>query len=99
MKKDKKDPVDPGTVAGTAAEARANALTGFGWATNAVKLNRAKAFVQQTTPGLTGQALEDAIRERYIELKGLLRGEGAAERTGKPRGVEVNMADNDGSKD
>lgn len=72
--------------------------SGFGWAVNLVKLNRAKAHVNATAPGLKGADFEDAVKERYIALGGLVSGE-APVRQGKSTAREENIAANDGSPD
>lgn len=49
----------------------------FGWALNPHKLDAAKKHVQTVNAAapLSGKELEDAVKERYIELKGPLPGE------------------------
>lgn len=71
----------------------------FSWAVNTVKLNRAKAWVNANseTP-LKGKELEAAVKERYIDTKGLLVSEKVARGT-KTNAVVQNMADDDGSTD
>lgn len=69
----------------------------FSWAHNASKLMRAKAYVNEQTPGLKGKEFETAVKERYLELKGLLSSE-APSRGGKPAGRVQNVADNDEDK-
>jgi len=78
----------------------ASQTANFGWAVNVVKLNRAKAYVSQTQPGLKGKELEGAVKERYVALKGLLA-ENAPQHLpkGKARGRVQNMAEDDGSND
>lgn len=80
-----------------AAAKVATSVADFSFAVNVVKLNRAKAFVNATTPGLKGKELEASVKSRYIALGGLLNGVKVA-RSGKG-GKEVNVADDDGSKD
>lgn len=70
----------------------------FGWAVNLVKLNRAKAQVKIMQPSLSGSDLESAVRARYEELGGLVRGDFRAP-MGKPKGQVENVADDDGSDD
>lgn len=94
-------------AAGTAAKVDAPAVIGqtpavpaaeaanYDFAVNVLKLNRARAWVNQnvaTLGVLKGADLTDAVRERYVQLGGLLRGEVRA-------GKVVNLADDDGSKD
>lgn len=73
----------------------------FSFAVNMVKLNRAKAYVQKLAPEAKGAEFSSLVRDRYIELGGLLVADkpimGA--RRGKMSGQVVNAADNDGSKD
>ncbi len=98
----KNAPLDPEKVAGavrkTQNEANAEVLANFDWATHAVKLNRAIAFVQERQPGLKGKEQEDAVKERYVALNGLLATEDTV-RVSKNGGKVVNVADDDGSKD
>lgn len=64
----------------------------YSFATNVVKLNRAKAYVAQSSPDLKGKALEAAVKERYVELKGLLAQD---KPTARRKNANVqNMADN-----
>ncbi len=94
---EKGDDLEP-KVREAAPAAKEDKTADFSFAVNAIKLNRAKAHVNATQPGLKGKALEDAVRERYIEIKGLLRGESVPAGR-KPRGPVQNMAEDDGSKD
>lgn len=93
------DPLEPEKVAETAAEKQASDLADYSWAVNAVKLNRAKAKVQQNpeTKALKGKAQEDAVKASYVSMNGLLKGDEPV-RAGKGGRVK-NMADDDGSKD
>lgn len=70
----------------------------YGWAVNVVKLNRAKAHVNLTTPGLKGKDLEAAVRTRYEELGGLTKDD-VTVRQPKAGAKEQNMAEDDGSPD
>ncbi len=98
----KKTPVKPEEVAAAAAksqnESNAAVLANFDWATNAVKLNRSIAFVQEHNPDLKGADREAAVKARYVALNGLLADVEVA-RASKSGGKVVNTADNDGSKD
>lgn len=98
---EEKEPTDPEAVAKTAAEVNAEALADFSWAVNALKLNRAKAFVQSgdDTKNLKGKAFENAVKDRYIALGGLLTEDKPVGRGGKRGGKVQNMADDDGSDD
>lgn len=82
----------------TQSEKNASAIADFSWAVNAVKLNRAKAHVQETSSGLKGKDFENAVKARYVELKGLLA-EDKPNRSGKNPGRVKNMADHDGTSD
>lgn len=68
--------------------ARPAALS-FEWALNPMKLGLATTHVDTVNPGLTGEARHDAIKARYIELKGRLPGEkrhkDGKHETGTPR--------------
>lgn len=89
---DEKKPVKPAEVAETSVR---NAQPDYSWAHNVVKLNRAKAHVRQTQPELKGKDLEVAVKERYTDLKGLLKADVSTKRTGKLAGPVENLADND----
>lgn len=82
----------------TQAQRNADAIAEFGWAVNAIKLNRAKAHVQEDTPSLKGKGFEEAVKARYLELGGLLS-ENKPVAGGKKGGRVQNMAPNDGSED
>lgn len=101
VKPEEKEPTDPAAVAATAAEVSAQALADFGWAVSSLKLNRAKAFVQSgdDTKNLKGKAFENAVKDRYIALGGLLTEDKPVGRAGKRGGKVQNMADDDGSDD
>lgn len=64
------------------------------WAVSSLKLNRAVAYVQVTSPGLKGAELEGAVKARYIALGGLLVDDKPVRGVGR-RGRVVNVADND----
>lgn len=72
------------------------AATGFAWAVNKAKLQRAIEHVKTTQKGLVGKEYADAVRERYEALGGLV---GGARRAAAGNPVEVNMAPNDGDND
>lgn len=95
---EKKAPVDPEQVAEIATAKRASTLADFSWAVNAYKLSRAKTYVQQNNPELKGKDFEAAVKDRYIELKGLLASEVPSRRGGKRAGRVQNVADNDEDK-
>lgn len=101
VKKAEKDPVEPEKVAETAAEAQAAVLADYSWSVNAVKLNRAKAHVQeqQSAAGkpLNGKELEDAVKARYVALGGLLTSDKQQQGGAKRGGRVQNMAADDGS--
>lgn len=72
------------------------------FAVNVVKLNRAKAYVQKMAPAAKGAEFAKLVKERYVELGGLLIEDKptAGPRNGKMvRGQVVNVAEDDGSKD
>lgn len=69
------------------------------FAVNAVKLNRAVAHVRASQPGLKGADFAAAVKERYVEIKGLLREDAQAIRAPKKGGRVENLADDDGSDD
>lgn len=71
----------------------------YEWAVNPLKLNRAVAFVQSQTPRPAGAAFNDAVKERYLALNGLLAEKKPTGRKGKGKGAVQNMADDDGSDD
>ncbi len=101
---EEKDP-NPG-VQGQAGELAAakNYTPDYQWAVNVVKLNRAKAYVRQQAIASgeekKGKDLEEAVKARYMEIKGLLK-EDEPNRLakGKKAGRIVNVAENDGSED
>lgn len=98
------DPAAPKGPAVTPAEqneqVQKEAKADFSFATNPIKLNRAIAYVRGVDASLKGKALEEAVKARYVELKGLLAQEkDQIDRKGKNEGKVVNVADNDGSKD
>lgn len=90
--------VKPEKVAAETEKKNAAALADFSWAVSLNKLTRAKAYVKSETPELKGKDLENAVKERYVALHGLLRNEQPI-RGKKIGGTVVNVADNDGSKD
>lgn len=97
MAKDaKKEPIDPAAVAEASAQKSVPGAE-FSFAANVVKLNRAKEYVRRTNPSLKGNDFVDAVKERYVEIKGLLNGQEAVRR--EKGGTVVNVADDDGSKD
>lgn len=72
----------------------------FDFAINVVKLNRAKAWVNQQatlngTVAPKGEAYVEAVQARYIALGGLLRGQQLAGKAPNPRNKKnvVNLAD------
>lgn len=79
-----------------AARAAENAPANFDWAFNVVKLNRAKAWVNANTPGLTGKELEKAVKARYALLGGLMANQKPVARA---KGNTVNLSADDGSDD
>lgn len=90
----------PGSPAQAPAVAQPKPLMSFDWAVNVIKLNRAIAFVQAGKKGLTGAALEEAVKERYAESGGLLAEDAPAPKgKKKAAGKVVNMAPDDGSED
>lgn len=70
-------------------------LATFDFAVNVVKLNRAKAYVNANTPGLKGKDLVEAVKERYVELGGLLSGDKPTGKAPKGKKNVVNLADED----
>lgn len=76
----------------------ANEPLDFSWAANIVKLNRAKAHVRGTLGNLKGKQFEEAVKERYLEIAGLLVSDKPL-RGVKRAGAVQNMAENDGSPD
>lgn len=70
----------------------------YQWAVNVVKLNRAIAYVRTESPTLKAADLEDAVKERYVQLGGLLK-EDKTERVAKKGGKVENVAPDDGSAD
>lgn len=50
-------------------------VVSYEWALNPVKLGHATTFVDNNTSGLSAEERHDAIKARYIELKGRLPGE------------------------
>lgn len=50
-------------------------VVSYEWALNPVKLGHATTFVDNNTSGLGAEERHDAIKARYIELKGRLPGE------------------------
>jgi hypothetical protein len=71
------------------------------FAVNAVKLNRAKAHVQKMAPTAKGAEFAALVKERYVEIGGLLNADKpvGGTRRAKMTGRVVNLSDNDGSKD
>lgn len=70
----------------------------FSFAVNVNKLNRAKAYVQQqqvlaAKPALKGKELQEAVKDRYAELGGLLVED--KPNRGRRTGRVQNLADND----
>lgn len=80
------------------APAQAAAVNPADWAQNALKLNRAIAWVSQTHPELKGDEKNAAVKERYVAIGGLLKKDNPGV-AAKGRGSEVNMADHDGTPD
>lgn len=75
----------------------------FTFAVNQNKLLRAKVWVKQQadlnkTEVPTGDAFVTAVKERYQDMGGLLRGYENKNRTPKKGGKVVNIAPDDGSK-
>lgn len=77
-------------------------LATFDFAVNVVKLNRAKAYVNQqaslnNTPAPKGKELVEAVKARYIELGGLLVDQQLAGKAPSPKSKKnvVNLADED----
>lgn len=91
-----KEAADKKAVADAAENAKQNAPADFGWAFNVVKLNRAKAWVNATTPGLSGKELEKAVKARYVLIGGLLADQKPVR---APKGNVVNLGADDGSDD
>lgn len=56
----------------TPPASKASNHANFSWAHNHSKLARAKAYVNSNQPGLKGKDLEEAVKERYLEINGLL---------------------------
>lgn len=76
--------------------AQAAAPKGMDWAVNRAKLARAVTHVKATQKGLAGKEFEDAVKERYVELGGLM-GTLKGMQGGKSAASTTNMAPNDES--
>lgn len=50
-------------------------LPTYEWAVNTIKLKLATEHVDTIRPGISAQERHDAIKQRYLELKGPLRGD------------------------
>lgn len=83
------------------ADTKESKTADLSFAVNVVKLNRAKAYVQKMAPQAKGAEFAGLVKERYVELGGLLTQDKptAGRRVGKMTGRELNLSDNDGSKD
>lgn len=83
------------------AVAQPKPLLPYSWAVNVVKLNRSIAFVNAGKKGLKGDELEEAVKERYLELGGLMAEDAPGKKPKKgAKGGVVNMAeDNVGDED
>ncbi len=94
-------PVAAPAVTGQATEHEAAkkspVVADLSFAVNIVKLNRAKAYVQKMAPNAKGEEFAALVKERYLELKGLLIGDKpvVGKKRGKMTGIVVNAADND----
>lgn len=93
-----KKPVDPEEVADAASVSNQASVADYSWAVHSIKLNRSKLYVSQSFPELKGKDLENAVKERYIALHGLLVSD-KPQRSQKNGGRIVNVAEDDGSKD
>lgn len=94
-------PVAAPAVLGQTPEVEAPKGATLDFAVNVVKLNRAKAYVQKNAPDTKGAAFAALVKDRYVEIGGLLAADKpvAGMRRGKMTGRLVNLSDNDGSKD
>lgn len=89
----------PTTTDTTQKAGKAKTTPTFEWAINTTKLAAARRHTEDTLGLRAGtQEHHDAIKARYIELKGALREERGTAARGKA-GRVVNLADHDGSAD